>query len=75
MIYYTGGCTKKRDGVLVMSKEEFLERWEEYLAEIYENEREGRPEIRKALDGPLIAKNEIEYALKTMKGGKATGQD
>ena len=47
-----------------MSKEEVLERWEAYLAKLYEDERKGRPEIRKALDGPPIPKNELEHALK-----------
>ena len=31
----TSGCIKQRDGTLVMSKEEILERWEEYVTELY----------------------------------------
>ena len=71
----TSGCIKKRDGTLVLSKEEILERWEEYLTELYKDERKDRPGIRKALDGPPITEYEIEHALKKMKRGKATGQD
>ena len=46
-----------------MSKEEILERWEEYLTELYKDERKGRPGIRKALDGPPITEYEILHAL------------
>ena len=43
-----------------MSKEEFLERWEECVAELCKDERKDRPGIMKALDGALITENEIE---------------
>ena len=72
----TSGCIRKRDGTLVMSKEKILERWKEYLIELYEDERKGRPEIRKALDRPpIITKNKIDFVLKKVKRGKAIGQD
>ena len=50
----TSGCIKKTVATLAMSKEEVLERWEEYSAKLYVDERKGRPEIRKVLDGPPI---------------------
>ena len=45
----TSGCIRKRDRTRVMSKEEILERWEEYLAELYKNERKSRPGLKIAL--------------------------
>ena len=71
----SSGCIKKRDGTILMIKDEILDRWEEYLAELYDDERNERPEIKKKLEGPPITKDEIELALKKMKRGKATGQD
>ena len=47
-----------------MSKEEILNRWEEYIAELYDDERNERPEIKKALEGPPITKDEIKHAVK-----------
>ena len=58
-----------------MSKEENLDRWEEYIAELYGGERSERPEIKKALEGPPITEDEIELVLKKMKRRKGTGQD
>ena len=63
-IYCSSGCIKKRDGTIVMSKEEILDRWEEYILELYDGERNERPDIKKTLEGPPITKNEIELALK-----------
>ena len=50
-------------------------KWEEYIAELYDDESSERPEIKKALEGRPITKDEIELALKIMKRGKATGQN
>eukprot|EP00795_Rhopilema_esculentum_P008536 gene8536-14537_t len=41
----SSGCIKKRDGIIVMSKEEILDRWEEYIAELYDDERDGHATV------------------------------
>ena len=64
----------RQNGIIVMSKEEILDRWEEYIAELYYDERNERPEVKKALEGPPITKDEIEVALKKIEKGKSTGQ-
>ena len=51
-----------------MSKEEILDGWEEYIAELYDYERNERPEIKEALEGPPITKDEIELVLKDKSG-------
>ena len=58
-----------------MDKTEILNRWSEYIEELFDD---NRPEInipKKEVDGPPILKQEVAAAIKTMKTGKATGQD
>ena len=52
-----------------------LERWSEYIGELFEDNRQGRPVISCCLDGPKILKSEIREALKRMKKNKAAGPD
>ena len=49
-----------RKETVQLSKEESLDRWEEYIAELYDDERSERLEINKTLEGRLITKDEIE---------------
>ena len=49
-----------------MEKEDILCRWEEYIGDLFGDDRRERPEINKEMDGP---------PLKSMKYGKATGPD
>ena len=64
----------KADGTVAMEMDEVLKRWEEYIAELYEDDRE-EPDITVALEGPSILKSEIEKAMRKMKTGKAAGED
>ena len=52
-----------------------LNRWSEYIEELFDDEREQLPTINKEIDGPPILKEEVEAAIKRMKLGKATGPD
>ena len=69
------GCLKNKDGAIIMDKEDILKRWEEYIGELFEDCRGEKPAITKPMEGPPILKDEIEYALKNMKSGKAAGPD
>ena len=45
-----------------MEKEKILERWEEYIKELYgDNERNGHFRIRNISKGPQILKCEVEH--------------
>ena len=57
-----------------MDKEDVLDRWSEYIKELFEDSRGNKPVIKKEIDGPPILKEEVEVALRKMKLGKATGQ-
>ena len=58
-----------------MDKEDILERWSEYVQELFEDARGQMPKINKAMEGPPILKTEVCAALRKMKSGKASGPD
>ena len=58
-----------------MAKDKILERWSEYISELYHDARGDKPPIKKNFDGPPIMKDEVRKAVKSMKKGKAAGPD
>ena len=52
-----------------------LERWSEYIKELYDDERPNVKIIDRNFDGPSLLMEEVGYAMKKMKTGKATGPD
>ena len=68
-------CIKSKDGTVLMDKEDVLNRWSEYIGELFKDNRGERPAIKKNTDGPPILKAEVEAAIRKMKRGKATGPD
>ena len=68
-------CIKSKDGTMLMEREEVLNRWSEYVEDLFKDNRGAKPEIKKNLEGPCILKEEVKAALKKMKNGKATGPD
>ena len=71
----SSGCIKSKDGSILIDKADVLNRWSEYIEELFDDEREKLPTINKEIDGPPILKDEVEAAIKRMKSGKATGPD
>src|SRR5438132_4939526 len=69
------GCIKSKDGTMLMEKGKIIARWTEYIQELFEDEREARPQIRKDMDGPEILKDQVRFAIKQMKHNKACGPD
>ena len=45
--YSSGGCIKSKDGTMLMEKGKIIARWTEYIQELFEDEREAMPQIRK----------------------------
>ena len=69
------GCIKSQDGTMLMEKDEILNRWSEYAEDLFKDDRDTKPEIKKNIEGPSILKEEVKAAINKMKKGKATGPD
>ena len=59
---------------MLFEQKDIADRWAEYIAELYDNEKQPFTK-NDALTGNEILKAEVETAIKTMRKGKATGQD
>ena len=68
---YTG-CIQSEDGGILMEKENTLNKWSEYIRELYRDDK-GPPPIINNEEGPEILKEQVQKALKKMK--KARPQD
>ena len=71
----SSGCIQSKDGTLIMEKDEILERWSEYIEELFDDERGQKPVIRKNIEGPRILKAEVTAAIAHTKRNKAAGPD
>ncbi|GFO09383.1 RNA-directed DNA polymerase from mobile element jockey-like [Plakobranchus ocellatus] len=67
------GCIKSKDGTMLTEKSEILNRWSEYVEDLFKDDRCKKPKIKKNIESPTILKEEVEAAIKKMKNGKATG--
>ena len=59
----SSGCIRSKDGTIITEKYDILERWTEYIEELFRDNRGGKPEIRKNIDGPKILQSEIRAAV------------
>ncbi|GFO24946.1 endonuclease-reverse transcriptase [Plakobranchus ocellatus] len=73
--FLSTGCIKAMNGDIIIDKEKILERWEEYIRELFKDDRKDHNIMKNNFAGPSIMKEEIETAIKKMKYGKATGPD
>ena len=71
----SSGCIKSKNGSILMAKSEILNRWSEYIQELFDDDRLPKPNIKKNIEGPPIMKDEVRQAIKSMKKNKATGPD
>ena len=70
------GILRDTNGKLVLSTNEKLKRWTEYINELFKDNRAEQMEIEVEDDMVLkILKEEIKSALKNSKNGKAVGPD
>ena len=57
-----------------MEKAEVLERWTEYIKDLFEDDRrKEKPKITRNIEGPKILKAEVRRAINRMKNNKAPG--
>lgn len=68
------GCIKSKDGTILFEQKKVLERWAEYIGDLFEDNRPEQPTIN-ADSGPDILTFEVELALKEMKNNKSVGPD
>lgn len=69
---------KDKDGKVLMETEAIKKRWEEYIGELFEDDRQEEEEEEESpghLDGDQIMEEEMKYAMSKMKRGKAAGED
>ena len=57
------GCIRSKDGEILMEKEDILNRWSEYIIELYHDDR-GPPPIINIDEGTQILEEEVQKALK-----------
>ncbi|GFS18552.1 endonuclease-reverse transcriptase [Elysia marginata] len=57
-----------------MEKDKKLERWSEYISELFDDDRNEDLTLQGIPEGPEIMR-EVENTIKNMKTGKATGPD
>ena len=72
---YRGEIIKSRDGNLLTDIDEVVERWREYVLELFDDNRGDAPELRGEMEGPRILEGEVRQAVKDMKNDKAEGGD
>ena len=70
----SGGCIKDRKGNVLFEAEDIMNRWMEYVKELFHDNRIDNT-IKTYLQGPQILKSEVESALTDMRTGKAAGID
>ncbi|GFO04846.1 craniofacial development protein 2 [Plakobranchus ocellatus] len=73
--FLSTGCIKAMNGDIIIDKEKILERWAEYIRELFKDDRKDHNIMKNNFAGPPIMKEEVETAIKKMKHVKATGPD
>ncbi|GFS18525.1 endonuclease-reverse transcriptase [Elysia marginata] len=58
-----------------MGKEKLLERWAEYIGELFDDDRKDHDVMKRNFAGLPILEDEVRSAKRKMKTGKATGPD
>jgi hypothetical protein len=69
------GCIRSKVGEVIMEKEKIMDRWAEYVTDLFHDTRCERPSIRKEVGGPKILKAEVRAALNKLKCNKSPGPD
>ena len=70
----TTTCVEAKYGTIIMEKDKILDRWFEYIGELYDDDRGEMPVITTGSISP-ITYQEVEYALKGMPMRKSLGPD
>ena len=69
-------CIKAKDGSVIMDKDKIMQRWTEYIFDLYEDKKRWTlPIIKRNGYAQDITESEVKTAMKKMKPGKAVGDD
>ena len=68
-------CIRAKNGEVLMTKKDILDRWTEYIQELFDDNRAELPRITKDVAGPEILADEVRSAIKKLKRNKACGPD
>ena len=60
------GCLKSRNGEILMEKKDILNRWSEYIEDLYHNERGPPPKLQNE-EGCAILEDEVRNDFRKMK--------
>ncbi|XP_072394943.1 uncharacterized protein [Diabrotica undecimpunctata] len=63
------------DGKVIFEEEDKLKKWENYVTNLFEDDRGSSPPDITNCDGPLITRSEVIKATQSSKYGRATGPD
>lgn len=69
------GKLLEENGDVILNIESKLMRWKNYIEELYADERNEEHEVRNALNGPSITKEESQRAIARAKNRKTRGPD
>src|SRR5215469_576495 len=75
IMYKQGKAIKKKEGTVVMGKEEVMERWDEYISDLFMDNRQENINIQYNGEGPPILKKDVEDSMNKMKFGMAVGNN
>ena len=65
----------RADSTLAIEEEEVKARWDEYICELFADDRPDFVNFELDTEGPTILQQEVRYAMESMKKGKAVGGD
>jgi hypothetical protein len=61
-----GGCITDKNGNVLFERTKILDRWAEYIGELYNDDRGDKP-VCESIEGPQIIESEIIQAIREMK--------
>ena len=65
---------KKADSTVAMEMDKVKERWNDYMQQLFRDQKPETLNLSPKDDGPTILKNEVKCAMRSMKKGKAVGE-
>ncbi|GFS02384.1 RNA-directed DNA polymerase from mobile element jockey-like [Elysia marginata] len=68
------GCLKAKNGDIIMGKEKLLERWAEYIGELFDDDRKDHDVMKRNFAGLPILEDKVRSAIRKMKTRKRQAQ-
>ena len=68
-------CIENKDGNIIMEQDKILERWHQFISELYDDNKGDIPQVHTERELVPVTRREVEFALKGMRLNKAPGPD